>query len=44
MDVLMQPTPIAFMALLLAHLLGDFPLQSQWVSKNKGASLKALAF
>jgi len=40
----MQPTPIAFMALLLAHLLGDFPLQSQWVSKNKGASLKALAF
>ena len=24
------------MALLLAHLLGDFPLQSRWIVRNKG--------
>ncbi len=27
------------MALLLAHLLGDFPLQLQWISDNKGKRL-----
>jgi len=42
MDVFMQPVPITFMALLLAHLLGDFPLQSEWISKSKGASLRSL--
>lgn len=31
------------MALLLAHLLGDFPLQSAWISRNKGSSLRALS-
>jgi hypothetical protein len=30
------------MALLLAHLLGDFPLQLEWISKNKGSNLRAL--
>jgi hypothetical protein len=38
----MQITSITVMALLLAHLLGDFPLQSQWISKNKGSNLGAL--
>src|SRR5881227_3586423 len=31
----MQPTQITFMALLLAHLLGDFPLQRSWIAENK---------
>jgi hypothetical protein len=31
----MQPLLITFMALLLAHLLGDFPLQWTWIAKNK---------
>jgi hypothetical protein len=35
----MQPMPIMFMALLLAHLLGDFPLQSKWIALNKGKRL-----
>ncbi len=39
----MQPVLITAMALLLAHLLGDFPLQSEWISKNKGSSLRALS-
>jgi hypothetical protein len=38
----MQPTLITAMALLLAHLLGDFPLQPEWISSNKGSSLRAL--
>jgi hypothetical protein len=38
----MQPAPITAMALLLAHLLGDFPLQSEGISKKKGSSLRAL--
>ena len=32
----MQPMPTTFMSLLLAHLLGDFPLQAEWITKNKG--------
>jgi hypothetical protein len=31
----MQPPQITFMALILAHLLGDFPLQWAWIAKNK---------
>lgn len=38
----MQSAPITAMALLLAHLLGDFPLQSEWISRNKGSNLRAL--
>ncbi|HEX4039350.1 MAG TPA: DUF3307 domain-containing protein [Acidobacteriaceae bacterium] len=38
----MQPLPAAFAALLLAHLLADFPLQSAWIIRNKGARLSAL--
>ena len=38
----MQPLPAAFMALLLAHLLGDFPLQSRWIVSNKGQRLMPL--
>ncbi len=38
----MQMTQITFMSLLLAHLLGDFPLQSESISRNKGTSLRAL--
>lgn len=36
MDTFIQPAPITFMALLLAHLVGDFPLQPGWIAKNKG--------
>lgn len=32
----MQPLLVALMALLLAHLLGDFPFQSRWMIRNKG--------
>jgi hypothetical protein len=32
----MQSTQMTIMALLLAHLLGDFPLQIQWIASNKG--------
>ena len=35
----MQQMQITFMALLLAHLLGDFPLQSRWMIANKGKSV-----
>jgi hypothetical protein len=42
MDVFTQSTPITFMALFLARLLGDFPLQSEWISKGKVASLRSL--
>jgi hypothetical protein len=42
MDVFMQSLPAALMALLLAHLLGDFPLQSQWIVRNKGKRLVPL--
>jgi len=43
MDTLVQPLPMTQMALLLGHLLGDFPLQSKWISRNKGTSARALA-
>jgi hypothetical protein len=36
MDTFIQPVPITFMALLLAHLTGDFLLQPGWIVKNKG--------
>lgn len=35
----MQSTQMTIMALLLAHLLGDFPLQPQWIACNKGKRL-----
>jgi hypothetical protein len=38
----MQSMQITFMALLLAHLLGDFPLQPEWIAKSKGTNLRAL--
>lgn len=38
----MQSLPIIAMALLLAHLLGDFPLQSEWISRSKGSNARAL--
>lgn len=31
----MPPVQTTFLALLLAHLLGDFPLQWAWIAKNK---------
>jgi hypothetical protein len=34
----MQTMQITFMALLLAHLLGDFPLQLEWTTRNKDKS------
>jgi hypothetical protein len=34
----MQPMQITFMALLLAHLLGDFLLQPKWIIRNKDKS------
>ncbi len=40
----MQPLQITFMALLLAHLLGDFPLQWTWIAKNKCSRAWPLAF
>jgi hypothetical protein len=38
----MQPLPAAFLALLLAHLLGDFPLQLPWIARNKTGRLLPL--
>jgi len=38
----MQLTQITLMALLLAHLLGDFPLQPEWVARNKGKQIRPL--
>ncbi len=35
----MQPLPSAFLALLLAHLLGDFLLQPEWIARNKAGRL-----
>lgn len=32
----MQLPQIVLLSLLLAHLLGDFPLQIEWIAKNKG--------
>jgi hypothetical protein len=39
----MQPLPAAFLALLLAHLLADFPLQSSWMIRNKTRNFLALS-
>lgn len=39
----MQPLQTTFLALLLAHLLGDFPFQWQWVNENKNHRLWPLA-
>jgi hypothetical protein len=33
---MIQVTQLTFLALLLAHLLGDFPLQPNWIVRNKG--------
>ncbi|MGA7521530.1 MAG: DUF3307 domain-containing protein [Acidobacteriaceae bacterium] len=38
----MHPLPAAFLALLLAHLLGDFPLQPRWIARNKTRHLLPL--
>ncbi len=38
----MQPLTLTFMALLLAHLLADFPLQPEWIVRKKGDRLLAL--
>jgi len=38
----MQPFLPVFMALLLGHLLADFPLQSGWIIRNKGRKISAL--
>lgn len=38
----MQPLQLTFTALLLAHLIADFPLQWKWISDNKGTSGRAL--
>jgi hypothetical protein len=38
----MQSFSITVMALLLAHLLGDFPLQPRWIVARKGKNLPAL--
>ena len=39
----MQPVQLAFLALLLAHLLGDFLLQPKWLVEKKGKRLWPLA-
>lgn len=39
----MQNLALTFLALLLAHLLADFPLQPTWIVWNKGRRLAALA-
>jgi hypothetical protein len=36
MDTTVHPALSTLIALLLAHLLADFPLQSDWISRNKG--------
>jgi len=38
----MQPLAATLAALLLAHLLADFPLQTGWLIRNKGRKLSAL--
>lgn len=38
----MQPLSAAFLGLLLAHLLGDFPLQLPWIARNKARHPLAL--
>lgn len=38
----MQPLSAAFLGLLLAHLLGDFPLQLPWIARNKARRPLAL--
>lgn len=35
----MQMLPKTFLALLLAHLLSDFPLQTEWIASKKGGRL-----
>jgi hypothetical protein len=42
MDDFMQLLPAAFLALLLAHLLGDFLLQPEWIARNKARRLLPL--
>jgi hypothetical protein len=42
MDATMQILALTFLALLLAHLLADFPLQSNWIVWNKSRRLSAL--
>lgn len=42
MDAIMQNVQLTFMALLLAHLLADFPLQPDWIVRNKGRNPWAL--
>ncbi|HEX3894164.1 MAG TPA: DUF3307 domain-containing protein [Terracidiphilus sp.] len=40
----MQPATMTLMALVLAHLLGDFPLQSHRLAAEKGQNFKLLAW
>ncbi len=35
----MQMLPKTLLALLLAHVLGDFPLQTEWIASRKGRRL-----
>jgi Protein of unknown function (DUF3307) len=39
----MQSAQMTFLALLLAHLLADFPFQSERIARNKGKQLPLLA-
>jgi hypothetical protein len=42
MDTTVHPASNTFLALLLAHLTADFPLQSDWIARNKGKRSWAL--
>jgi hypothetical protein len=42
MDVSMQPALATFLVLLLAHLLADFPFQTDWIAARKGSSPSAM--
>jgi hypothetical protein len=42
MDIPVHPALNTFLALLLAHLTADFPLQSNWIARNKGKRSSAL--
>ena len=39
LDEMIQAAQLAFLALLLAHLVGDFLFQPKWLAENKGKRL-----
>jgi hypothetical protein len=41
MNIIVHPALTTLLALMLAHLLADFPLQSNWIALNKGKGIWA---